>query len=206
MHSLKSVVAFVVLFWQSLTLPFSKERFAAAASAHTDAEAAARMQRWGEPILLAIVAAAALGCVVSGVFAFRAERLLNTGVAARALVETARVERRSAGKSGTVLVRVVTYSFVADDGALHQGSSEANVERLPGVEAGAEIPLRYAADDPTRNVPVSVLRGRIGDLLLMMAMAAAFAGYFGLLLMRIHTLLRERAYAANATWLARKTS
>lgn len=206
MHGFKSVFAFVVLFWQALTLPFSKERFAAAASAHTDAEAAARMQRWGEPILLAIVATAALGCVVSGVFAFRAERLLNAGVAATALVETARIERRSAGKSGTMLVRVVTYSFVTDDGALLQGASEARVERLPGVEAGAELAIRYAADDPARNVPDSVLRGRLGDLLLMMALAATFTGYFGLLLMRIHTLLRERGRAADAIWLGRKTS
>lgn len=206
MHVSKSLVAFVVLIWQSLTLPFSKERFAAAASAHTDAEAAARMQRWGEPILLALVAAALSGFIVSGVFAFRAERLLATGVAATAVVETTRVERRSAGKSGTMLVRVVTYSFVSDDGVLLQGASEAHVDRLPGVEAGGEIPVRYAADDPARNVPDSVLRGRLGDLLLMMALAAAFAGYFGLLLIRIHTLLRERARAANANWPARNTS
>lgn len=196
MRFLSSIVELVSAVWRSFATPFSKERFAAAAAA-LDEEASVRMARWGEPVCIALLSAAALGSIVAGVAAFRAQQLLDNGAFARALVETARVERRNTGKSGTYLVRVVTYRFTADDGALYQGNSEAIVERMPAVETGGEIEVRYAKGKPSRNVPETVVRGSMWDLVILMLMAAGFAAYFGLLSYRIHAWQRERATVAH---------
>lgn len=195
-----SIVGLLSAVWRSFAIPFSKERFAAAA-ADLDEEASARMARWGEPICIALLAAAALGSTVAGVAAFRAQKLLDTGAFARALVETSHVERRSSGKSGTYLVRVVTYRFTADDNALYQGRSEAVVERIPAVEAGGEIEVRYAKDEPARNAPETVVRGSMWDFVIVMLMAAGCAAYFGLLSYRIHVFQREQALDAQTSWL-----
>lgn len=199
MRILEAIGRLAHAFWWSIAVVISERKFEAYAdrAAGSDASIAAGPGRWGSVILAGILGFLLCMIVAFAVFAVRAERLLHTGIATSAWVDTSRTERRCY-KNGCTDMQLVTYSFEAD-GVMRRGETEAEVGALPlDLAPGREIEIRYLPHDFERNAPTAVLRGQIRAYLVAMVIPALGCLYLGLALHRLRKWRSRRSGVLSA--------